>query len=73
MKESIFFRVINPTLNRNIGMFNLPHIWDRVLLKTPGLNFKGMCMQLSMSIPIIPTPLNLLLTYTNIIFSYIII
>ena len=25
---------------RNIGKFNLPHIWDRVLLKTPGLNLK---------------------------------
>ena len=32
--------VNNPTLNRNIGKFNLPHIWDRVLLNTPGLTFK---------------------------------
>ena len=38
IKESIFIRVNNPTLNRNIGKFNLPHIWDRVLLNTPGLN-----------------------------------
>ena len=38
IKESIFIRVNNSTLNRNIGKFNLPHIWDRVLLKTPGLN-----------------------------------
>ena len=38
IKESIFIRVNNPKLNRNIGKFNLPHIWDRVLLKTPGLN-----------------------------------
>ena len=30
----------NPTLNRNIGKFNLPHIWHRVLLNTPGLNLK---------------------------------
>ena len=30
----------NPTLNRNIGQFNLPHIWETVLLKTPGLNLK---------------------------------
>ena len=28
IKESIFIRVHNPTLNRNIGKFNLPHIWD---------------------------------------------
>ena len=41
IKESIFIRVNNPTLNRNIGKFNLPHIWDRVLLNTPGLNLKG--------------------------------
>ena len=24
----------------NIGKFNLPHIWDRVLLNTPDLNLK---------------------------------
>ena len=37
IKESIFIRVNNPTLNRNIGKFNLHHIWDRVLLNIPGL------------------------------------
>ena len=40
IKESTFIRVDNPTSNRNIDKFNLPHIWDRVLLKTPGLNLK---------------------------------
>ena len=40
IKESIFIRVNNPTLNNKIGKFNLPHIWDRVLLNTPGLNLK---------------------------------
>ena len=40
IKESIFIRINNPTLNRNIGKFNLPHIWDRVLLNTPGLTLK---------------------------------
>ena len=40
IKESIFIRVNNPTLNRNMGQFNLPHIWDRVFLNTPGLNLK---------------------------------
>ena len=40
IKESIFIRVNNPTLHRNIGRLNLPHIWDRVLPKTPGLNIK---------------------------------
>ena len=27
----------NPSLNRNIGKLNLNHIWDKVLLNTPGL------------------------------------
>ena len=40
IKESIFIRDNNPTLNRNIGKFNLPHIQDRVLLNTAGLNLK---------------------------------
>ena len=37
IKESIFIRVNNPTLNNNIGKFNLPHVWDRVLINTTGL------------------------------------
>ena len=41
IKESIFNRVNIPTLNRNIDKLNLPHIWDRVLLSTPGLNLKS--------------------------------
>ena len=40
--QSIFIRVNNPTLNRNIGKFNLPHVWDRVLLNTPGLTLKSL-------------------------------
>ena len=40
IKESIYIRVNNPTLNNNIGKFNLPHIQDRVLLNTKGLNLK---------------------------------
>ena len=40
IKESIFIRVNNPTLNKNIGKFNLPYIWDRVLLNTPSLTLK---------------------------------
>ena len=37
IKESIYIRVNNPTLNNNIGKFNLSHIWDMVLLNTKGL------------------------------------
>ena len=41
IKESIYIRVNNPTLNRNIGKFNLHHIWDSILLNAPGLKIKG--------------------------------
>ena len=37
IKESIYIRVNNPTLNRNKGKFNLSHIWDRVLFSTTDL------------------------------------
>ena len=37
IEESIYIRVNNPTLNQNIGKYNLSHIWDRVLFNTPGL------------------------------------
>ena len=37
IKESIYLRVNDPTLNQNIGKYNLNHIWDRVLFNTPGL------------------------------------
>ena len=40
IKESIYIRVNNPTLNRNIGKFNIHHIWDRAHLNTPGLKIK---------------------------------
>ena len=31
IQEAIYIRVDNPTLNRNVGKYNLPHIWDKVL------------------------------------------
>ena len=40
IKESIYIRVNNPSLNNNIGKFNLSHIWDRVLLNTKGQTLK---------------------------------
>ena len=36
IKEAIYIKVNNPTLNRNIGKYNLNHIWDRDLFNTPG-------------------------------------
>ena len=40
IKEAIYIRVNNPTLNRNVGKYNLPHIWDKVLFATPQLKIK---------------------------------
>ena len=31
IKEALFIRVNDPSLNRNIGKYHLPHIWDEVL------------------------------------------
>ena len=31
IKESMFIGINNPTIYRNIGKYNLPHIWDGVL------------------------------------------
>ena len=36
-KEALYIRVINPSLNRNIGKYHLPHIWDEVLYNTSEL------------------------------------
>ena len=40
IKEAIYIRVNNPTLNRNIGKYNLPHIWKKVLLTIKELKTK---------------------------------
>ena len=37
IKEAMYIRVNSPTLNRNIGKYNLLHIWDRVLFTIPEL------------------------------------
>ena len=34
IKEALYIRVNNPSLNRNIGNYHLPHIWDEVLFNT---------------------------------------
>ena len=41
IKEAIYIRVNNPTLNRNVGKYNLQHIWDKVLFATPELKIKN--------------------------------
>ena len=37
IKEEILIRVNDPSLNRNIGKYQLQHIWDEVLAKSPEL------------------------------------
>ena len=40
IKETLCIKVNDPSQNRNIGKYHLPHIWDEVLLKTPELKLK---------------------------------
>ena len=40
IKEAIYIRANNPSLNRNVGKFHLPHIWDEVLLNISELRLK---------------------------------
>ena len=39
IKEAIL-RVNDPSQNRNFGKYQLPHIWDGVMVKSPELKFK---------------------------------
>ena len=39
IKEELLIRVNDPSLNRNIGKYHLPHIWDEVLVKSQELKF----------------------------------
>ena len=38
--EALYTRVNNPSLNKNIGKYHLPHIWDEVLCNSPELKLK---------------------------------
>ena len=40
IKESIYIRVNNPSLNKNVGKYHLPHIWGEVLFNSPELKIK---------------------------------
>ena len=40
IKEAILIRVNDPSLNRNVGKYQLPHIWDEVMVKPPELKLK---------------------------------
>ena len=40
IKEALYIRVKNPSLNRNIGKYHVPHIWDEILFNTSELKLK---------------------------------
>ena len=40
IKEALYIRVNNASLNRNVGKYHLPHIWDEVLYNIPELKLK---------------------------------
>ena len=41
IKEALYIRVNNPFLNKNIGKYHLPCIWDEVLINTSELKIKS--------------------------------
>ena len=41
IKEAMYIRVNNPTFNTNIGKYNLPHIWDKILFTLPELKINN--------------------------------
>ena len=44
IKEVMYITVNNPTLNRNIGIYNMPHIYDRVPFSMPELKINKLKM-----------------------------
>ena len=40
IKEALYIRVNDPSLNRNVGKYHLPHVWDDVLFNTSELKLK---------------------------------
>ena len=50
IKEAMFIHIQDLTLNRNLGKYHLPHIWDHLLQASPTLQHKPS------SHPTTPTP-----------------
>ena len=40
IREAMLIRINDPSLNRNIGKYQLPHIWDEVLVRSPEMHLK---------------------------------
>ena len=39
IREAMLIGMNDPSLNRNIGKYQVPPIWDEVLVKSPELKF----------------------------------
>ena len=53
IKEAMFIRVNNPTLNRNLGKYQLLQTWDSILQETPMLQLKPSSLHLTLSNPLL--------------------
>ena len=40
IKVAMYIHVSDPSLNRNLGKYQLPHTWDKILQYTPSLQLK---------------------------------
>ena len=40
IKEALYIRVNDPSLNRNVGKYHLPYVWDEVLFNISELKLK---------------------------------
>ena len=40
IKKAMYIKVNDPSLNRNLGKFQIPQVWDQVLKDTPSLHLK---------------------------------
>ena len=40
IKEAVYVKVNNPSLNKNMGKYHLPNIWDEVLFNISELKLK---------------------------------
>ena len=55
IKEAILIRVKDPSLNRNIGKYQLPHIWHEVWSSHQNSNLNNCPQQQGLVIPLTPT------------------
>ena len=40
IKKAMYIRVNDPSLNRNLGKFQVPHVWDQILKDMPTLHIR---------------------------------